>query len=186
MFQLIELLSFNLLQDDIFVRWGLTSGMLLHSDDFVFGTAMTEAYHLERDHADGPLVLVSDTVLQDTKELGLEFMQWLRQDGANRFYVDYLMRYAEYKLERTPGPLSSPIQPLESPILPARGSCTTKTAFWKRPSGFRNTGTSECAAQGFLAEIVADPKLERPDESPTIIFRRLVAPVSPSSSEDCH
>jgi hypothetical protein len=54
MFQSIELLTFNLLQYDIFVRGGFTAGMIHHSKDFVFGTAMTEAYRMEREPGGGP------------------------------------------------------------------------------------------------------------------------------------
>jgi hypothetical protein len=95
-FQSVEILSSNLLQYDILVRGGMTLGPTHHSKDFVFGTAVTDAYLLERDIAHGPLVLLSSEVVKEVESLGPEFKQWLRQDGEGRHLILYLMRYAEY------------------------------------------------------------------------------------------
>jgi hypothetical protein len=177
MFQAIELLTFNLLQYDIFVRGGLTSGMLHHSDDFVFGTAMTEAYHLERDHADGPLVLAPKTILKDATELGADFTQWLRQDGSDRFFVDYLMRYAEYKQERLPGTVVLTYPAARIAYFVSKRLCNDEELILQKAEWFQRYWNSRVATQGFLPEIVADATLELSDDGPTIIFRRLMAPV---------
>jgi hypothetical protein len=95
-FQSVEILTFNLLQYDIFVRGGMTVGPTHHSRDFVFGTAVTDAYLLERDSARSPIVLLSPEVVKDVEMLGTDFMQWLKEDGEGRFFIHYLMRYAEY------------------------------------------------------------------------------------------
>lgn len=102
-FQSIELLSFNLLQYDLLVRGGLSAGLMHHSKDFVFGAALTDAYHLERDKAKNPLVLLSAEVVQDAAKLGPDFAQWITEDGAGRYFVNYLIRYAAYTPERQAG-----------------------------------------------------------------------------------
>jgi len=93
-FQSIELLTCNLLQHDILVRGGLSVGPTHHSKDFVFGAAVIEAYDLERERAGSPLVLLSPAVVKEVELLGPEFKQWLREDGPDRSFIHYLMRYA--------------------------------------------------------------------------------------------
>src|SRR5271169_2786864 len=95
-FQSVEILTCNLLQYDILVRGGMTLGPTHHSEDFVFGTAVTDAYLLERDSARNPVVLLSSEVVNEVEMLGAEFKQWLKEDGEGRYFIHYLMRYAEY------------------------------------------------------------------------------------------
>lgn len=75
LFQSVEILTCNLLQYDILLRGGLTVGPTHHSRDFVFGTAVTEAYEMECKLAVNPLVLLSPAVVQEVEELGPDFKQ---------------------------------------------------------------------------------------------------------------
>src|SRR5689334_8037509 len=107
-FQSIELLAFNLLQYDVFVRGGLTVGPTHHSEHFVFGTSVVEAYNLEKYRACQPLVLLSPDVVRDVKKQGANFAQWIKEDGRDedgrdRHFVNYLMRYQIYPSERYAG-----------------------------------------------------------------------------------
>jgi class 3 adenylate cyclase len=77
LFQSVQILTMNLLQYDILVRGGMAIGPTHHSDDFVFGTAVTEAYQLESDGANGPIVLLSQHVAKNVTDLGPDFQQWL-------------------------------------------------------------------------------------------------------------
>lgn len=66
-FQSIDLLTFDLLQYDVFVRGGLTGGLAHHSKDFVCGTAMIRAFELENEKAVVPLTLVAPEVVVDAR-----------------------------------------------------------------------------------------------------------------------
>lgn len=98
-FQSIDILTFNLLQYDVFVRGGLVSGGAHHGRDFVYGTAVNRAYMLESQWAKGPMTLISQEVFDDAKTYGEGFVQWIREDSPMRYFVHYLRRYAEYRPE---------------------------------------------------------------------------------------
>jgi hypothetical protein len=179
-FQSIELLTFNLLQYDILVRGGLTAGPAHHSKDFLFGTAVTGAYDLESKLAINPLVLLSPEVARETLELGPDFTQWLKEDGPNRYFVHYLMRYAEYTPELEVGkvilthPARRIVHYVAKRLVNDKGSVLTK-AEW-----FEKYWNGTVAARGALPPIdrkAAESELEEP---PTIILRRLVAPYGAS------
>jgi hypothetical protein len=177
LFQSVELLTFNLLQYDVFVRGGLAVGPTHHSKDFVFGTAVTEAYELESKQASSPLVLLAPEVAQDVLKLGPDFTQWLNQDGPGRYFVNYLMRYAEYTPAPQPGKvvLTYPAQRIayfiSQRLTKDRGSVLEK-AQW-----FQTYWNSTVAVRGILPPIETGTTPTTLDEGPTIIMRRLVAPV---------
>jgi len=176
-FQSIELLTFNLLQYDVFVRGGLAVGLTHHSRDFVFGTAVTEAYELESKKASSPLVLLSPEAAQDTTKLGPDFTQWLKEDGPGRYFVNYLMRYAEYTPDPQPGKvvLTYPAQRIAyyvtQRLTKDQGSVLEK-AQW-----FQTYWNGTVAARGVLPPIETGAAPTTLDKGPTIIMRRLVAPV---------
>ena len=177
-FQSIELLTCNLLQYDILVRGGLSVGPTHHSKDFVYGTAVIEAYNLERlkDKAKNPLVLLSPVVVQEVESLGTEFMQWLREDGADRFFIHYLMRYAEYTASMEVGKvvLTYPAQRIAYFIgrrLKNDQDCVLEKAEW-----FQRYWNGEVAVRGVLPRIELDSQPTLPANSLTIISRRLIAP----------
>ncbi len=97
MFQSIFTLTFNLLQYDVLVRGGLTGGGAYHASDFLYGTAVNRAYRLESQCAKNPMTLVSQEVVDDAKRYGAGHMHWLLEDGAQRYFVDYLRWYADYQ-----------------------------------------------------------------------------------------
>lgn len=181
MFQSIELLTFNLLQYYVLVRGGFTVGPAHHSKDFVFGTAVTDAYLLESQRASGPLVLLSPEVAPDTQRNGPDFTQWLREDGPGRYFVNYLMRYAEYTPERQVGKLvleypAKRIAYFISERLKNDVGGVLKKAHW-----FQEYWNATVAARGVLPRIEAGATLTKPQEGPTIIVRRFVAPLAACS-----
>ena len=176
MLQAIELLTFNLLQYDVLVRGGLTVGPTHHSEDFVFGTAVIEAYLLESEMADKPLVLLSSEVAREINALGLDFQQWLRQDGSERYFVNYLMRYAEYTSTMEVGKvvLTYPAKRIAHFI--ARRLINDTDGVLEKAKWFQRYWNDTVASRGVLPPIdtaAANAELEEP---PTIIFQRLVAP----------
>lgn len=94
-FTSIEMLACNLLNYDFLVRGGLVAGGIHHDKDFVYGSAVSRAYELER-NANDPTILVSDEVVADTKIYGAQFSDFLIQDTKGRHFVHYLRSYAEY------------------------------------------------------------------------------------------
>jgi hypothetical protein len=104
-------------------------------------------------------------------------MQWLKQDGEDRYFVDYLMRYAAYTGERLVGSvvLTSPaarISHFISQRLAQHEDSVLQKAEW-----FQAYWNSSVESRGILPKIVTGERPEKPEDGPTIIFRRLVAPV---------
>lgn len=98
----VEMLTFNLLQHDFLVRGGFTAGSAHHDRDFVFGTAVNRAYLLESDTEKGarhPMVLVSPEVMDDVKGHGKACVACFQEDGPERWFVHFFMRYAAYTHE---------------------------------------------------------------------------------------
>ncbi len=176
-FQSVELLTFNLLQHDFFVRGGLTVGPTHHSKDFVFGTAVTEAYELESKIASAPLVLLSAEVVQDTMKLGPDFAQWLKEDGPNRYFVNYLMRYAEYTSERQVGQVILEYPAERIALFVNQRLNNDKDGVLKKAQWFQMYWNDTVASRGKLPRIEAGTSFAKTERGPTIIVRRLVAPV---------
>lgn len=179
-FQSIELLSFNLLQYDLLVRGGLSAGLMHHSKDFVFGTALTDAYHLERDKAKNPLVLLSAEVVQDAAKLGPDFTQWITEDGVGRYFVNYLIRYAAYTRERQAGKLILEYPANRVAYFISRRLNNDKDSVLRKAQWFQTYWNDAVAARGVLPRIEAGVGMTNPEDGPTIIRRRLVAPVARS------
>jgi len=98
-FHSIEVLTFNLLSCDVLVRGGVAAGAAHHTKDFVYGTAVVRAHSLESNSAIHPLTLLAPEVLADAKSNGPNFLRWLARDSAERYFVHYLLRFAEYRRE---------------------------------------------------------------------------------------
>jgi hypothetical protein len=95
----VHTLTCNLLQNDVLVRGGMTLGGTFHNHQFVYGTAVSRAACIEKDHekgAKGPLVLLSPEVYEDAKVYGKSILDWLEEDGPGRYFVHYLCGFAEY------------------------------------------------------------------------------------------
>jgi hypothetical protein len=177
MFQSIDLLTFNLLQYDVFVRGGLTAGIAHHSKDFVYGTALIRAYNLERESAGGPMTLVAQEVLADATANGLDFLLWLVEDSPVRYFVNYLRRFAEYRREpRLPGTvvMDDPGQRVINFVCQRlntdAGSVLCKAqwlqAYWNRT----------VAKEGVFSAIEPGLAQDYVSSGPTIMMRRAVGP----------
>ena len=182
LFQSVELLTCNLLQYDILLRGGLTIGPTHHSRDFVFGTAVTEAYELECKLAVNPLVLLSSAVLQEVEALGPEFKQLLKEDGPDRFFIHYLMCYAEYSSSMEVGKvvLTYPAQRIAYFI--GKRLKNDQDGVHKKAEWFQRYWNDAVAARGVLPRIELDSQSTLPANSLTIIKRRLIAPVTDSTN----
>jgi hypothetical protein len=177
-FQSIELLTFNLLQYDVLARGGLAVGPTHHSKDFIFGTAVTEAYEQESQLASNPIVLLSPQVAQEAIALGPDFGQWLKEDGPDRFFVNYLMRYAAYTSNPEAGKviLTHPAKRVAHFI--GKRLVNDQGGVLKKAEWFQRYWNDSVASRSVLPRIeieAANTELEQP---PTIIFRRLIAPVT--------
>jgi hypothetical protein len=165
-----------LLQYDIFVRGGLAAGPTHHSKDFVFGTAVTEAYELESTSKAGPLVLLSSEVVEEVERLGPAFKQWLREENPGKFFIHYLMRYAEYTSASRVGDvvLTYPAQRIAyfvgQRLKKDEGSVLEK-AKW-----FQDYWNDSVAGRGILPRIDVDSQQTLPAASLTIVKRRMVEP----------
>lgn len=103
-FQLLNEVIFiqmQLMYMGIFIRGGMTAGMLYHSENIVFGPAMNEAYCLETKCAIYPRVIVSSNYLQTAYQNGVhqpeqeqryfeEELHLIKKDGDGYAYVDFL------------------------------------------------------------------------------------------------
>jgi len=177
-FQSIELLTCNLLQYDVLVRGGLTVGLIHHSEDFVFGTAVGEAYELESKLANSPIVLLSQRVADEAYALGADFRQWLKEDGPGRFFVHYLMRYAEYTEVSEVGKVILTYPAKRIAHFVGKRLVNDEGGVLRKAEWFQGYWNESVAARGVLPHIgieAASTELEQP---PTIIYRRLVAPVA--------
>lgn len=180
-FQSIHVLTFNLLQFDVLLRGGLTAGRAHHGSDFVYGTGVNRAYCLESECAGDPLTRVSEEVVEDATRYGPQFLDWLREDPPARYFVHYLRWYAEYRPKPVfPGKLvmDEPGKRIIDFVLQRLLSNTGRPlakaqwlqAYWNQT----------VASQGFFERIEPGVTLRYVSRSPTTMFRRLVAPGSPS------
>lgn len=87
---------------DILIRGGVVKGLLVHSDQYLFGPAMINAYLLESKCAFSPRIIVMPDVKkkfdQVIKENDVEKVKILRKDNDGTFYVDYFS-YTDGELE---------------------------------------------------------------------------------------
>jgi hypothetical protein len=101
----VDLIVFNLLQLDVFVRGGMAIGGVHHDEDFVYGLAVNAAYELEQTKPGNPWILVSDQVANDMISSG--FGHYLERDPdeeVSRPFLHYLLQYATYDPQKpTPG-----------------------------------------------------------------------------------
>jgi hypothetical protein len=176
LFRSIGTLTRNLLQFDVFVRGGVTRGGSFHTAQYVYGTAISRAAVIEKDLAKSPLTLLSSEVYADVERLGVDFLQWLETDGADRHFVHYLLDFAEYH---------------RTPALPGKVVLDTdaeRIAFHISRRLLNDTGRVLEKAQWFQSywnrtvsrphgygPIEANSALSEPDDPRTTIRQRLVA-----------
>jgi hypothetical protein len=175
-FHSVEILTRNLLQFDVFVRGGITRGGAFHSTQFVYGTAVSRAVVIEKERADGPLTLLSSEVYADVKALGPQFLEWLESDGPDRFFVHYLMDYAEYhKTPPLPGKVSLDIDSERIAFFISRRLISDSDRVLAKAKWFQDYWNRTVARQDGFAEIMADSLLVDPAGTQTTIVRRLLA-----------
>jgi hypothetical protein len=95
----IRWLTFNLLNRGYFVRGGLTVGLIYHDKEFVFGLPLIAAHKLESEESIYPRTILSETVLEDLRSYGQEYLSLFRVDSDGKYFLDYLMDYREYSNE---------------------------------------------------------------------------------------
>jgi hypothetical protein len=174
-FHSVGTLTRNLLQFDVLVRGGITRGGAFHSAQYLYGTAVNRAVDIEKKEARGPLTLLSPEVYSDVKELGAQFLQWLESDGPDRFFVHYLMDYAEYhKTPRLQGTVSRDTDAERIAFFISRRLLSDSCDVLAKAKWFQDYWNRTVARQGGFAQIKADPFLVEPDGPQTIIVRRLV------------
>lgn len=175
-FSSVETLTRNLLQYDVLIRGGITRGGAFHSTQYVYGTAVNRAAVIEKEQAQGPLVLLAPEVYEDVTSIGPRLLPWIETDGPGRFFVHYLVQYAIYHQQpRLPGTVSLDADAeriafyVSQRLLNDNGAVRTKAewfqAYWNRT----------VAHQDGFAPIEANPSLVEPNSPRTTIVKRVMA-----------
>jgi hypothetical protein len=84
----------------VLVRGGLAAGNAFHDKNFVFGTAVNQAYWLESDEDSGaihPMTLVSKDVMADMDKYEVPRSPAFLEDAPGRWFVNILAPYAAYR-----------------------------------------------------------------------------------------
>ncbi len=181
-FQSIQVLTFNLLQFDVLLRGALVAGGAHHGKDFVYGTAVNRAYLLESECARDPVTLLSSEVVEDAKEHGQPYSDWIREDPPGRYFIHYLRQYAEYR--RLPifagkvimdEPGKRIIDFVLQRLISDTGNVLAK-ARWLQE--YWNQAVS---TQGIFDRIEPGVTPRYLSRGPTTMFRRIVAPATPTA-----
>jgi hypothetical protein len=179
-FHSIGTLTRNLLQFDVFVRGGITRGGALHSSQYVYGTAVSRAAVIEKDEAKGPLALLSPEVYEDVQQLGPNFLQWLETDGPHRFFVHFLMDYAEYHTTPSlPGKVVLDVDAERIAFHISRRLLNDKDGILSKAQWFQAYWNRVVARSNGFAPIEANASLTEPD-GPCTTIRRLLVSSGPS------
>jgi hypothetical protein len=181
MFVSIFTLTTNLMQFDVLVRGGLTGGGTYHGKDFLYGTAINRAVTLESKCAVNPLTLVSQEVYEDAARFGEPYLKWLREDGPQRYFVDYLRWYADYR----PMPIYSGKVILDDPgervmdymigRLETNAGRAREKAVW-----MQNYWNETVAPNGIFGKIEPGVTPRYKSRGPTIMHRRMAGPPRPA------
>ncbi|MEQ8042159.1 hypothetical protein ABQW67_04235 [Xanthomonas hortorum] len=102
-FDLVSEIGFalvRLIERGFLVRGAVAIGDLIHTEKYLLGPAMVEAYELESKHAIFPRVLVSQGLLDvardapashhDGEEEANYISSYMKKDADGRYYIDYL------------------------------------------------------------------------------------------------
>lgn len=91
----------SLLRSGILTRGALVRGELNHQDNMVYGSAMIDAYNLERNDAVFPRVILDDKIWYLIKGLNQnQIEQFITIDSDSKKYIDYISRLEEYDCNR--------------------------------------------------------------------------------------
>jgi hypothetical protein len=82
------------------IRGGVEYGKIIHTEEFVFGPGLNQAYQIESKEAIYPRILVAPSVLQIGKNFPLRInsadneeesiMEIVRKDFDDKLYIDYI------------------------------------------------------------------------------------------------
>jgi hypothetical protein len=170
----------NLLQNDVLVRGSMTRGGAFHDHQFVYGTAVSRAAVLEKDHVEGPkgpLVLLSPEVYEDAKAYGQPFLDWLEEDAPGRHFVHYLRDYAEYHdTPALPGKRVLDDDAGRIVYFISRRLMEDTGGVLEKAQWFQSYWNRTVAKSGGFAVIESGIVPERPEGRGSIVIRRIVAP----------
>lgn len=84
----------NLLSKNIFVRGGISYGLMIHDNNICFGPAMIKAYKLENDIAIFPRIVFDEDLIKKGSLFNDELNRDLFFDkDDNVYYLDYISRF---------------------------------------------------------------------------------------------
>lgn len=165
-------LTRNLLQFDVFVRGGITRGGAFHSPQYVYGTAISRAVNLEK-KAEGALTLLSPEVYEDAQALGQNFLELLETDGPDRFFVHYLLDFADYhRTPALPGKVVLDQDAKRIAFFVSRRLLNDTGGVLEKAQWFRDYWNRTVARGDGYPAIEADSSLVEPDGPRTRIVRR--------------
>jgi|HubBroStandDraft_1064217.scaffolds.fasta_scaffold02547_4 hypothetical protein len=174
-FSSVETLTRNLLQYDVLVRGGMTRGGAFHSQQYVYGTAVSRAAVMEKEQAQAPLVLLAPEVYQDVVALGLRLLPWIEVDGPDRHFVHYLVQYAIYHQQaRLPGTVSLDVDAERIAFYVSRRLLNDPDGVRDKAQWFQAYWNRTVARPDGFPPIEADPSLTEPDGPRTTIIKRLI------------
>jgi len=174
-FSSVETLTRNLLQYDVLVRGGITRGGAFHSQQYVYGTAVSRAAVMEKEQAKVPLVLLAPEVYQDVVALGPRLLPWIEADGTDRHFVHYLVQYAIYHQQpRLPGTVSLDVDAERIAFHISRRLLNDSGGVLDKAKWFQDYWNRTVVRPDGFPLIEANPALTEPDEPRTTIMKRLV------------
>jgi hypothetical protein len=174
-FSSVETLTRNLLQYDVLVRGGMTRGGAFHSQQYVYGTAISRAAVMEKEQAQVPLVLLAPEVYQDVVALGPRLVSWIETDGPDRHFVHYLVQYAIFHQQpRLPGTVSLDVDAERIAFYISRRLLTNTDSVRDKAKWFQAYWNRTVVRPDGFPLIEANPGLTEPDGPRTTITKRLI------------
>lgn len=90
-------IQLKLVQNGFLIRGGISIERLFHSDEFVFGTALVNAYELESKQAKYPRIILDSNVIEIAKKFGENspeqeeqyIRQIIKKDYDGHWYLNY-------------------------------------------------------------------------------------------------
>ena len=100
-------ICFTLIQNDIYVRGGITVGEVIHDQNISWGPAFVEAYKLEEENAIYPRIIIDKKAIDRGKEIyacefphdegGDDLDDFIILDADGAYYLDYLSQWEEFE-----------------------------------------------------------------------------------------
>ena len=93
------ILQVAFLEQGYLTRGGIAMGSFFADDIMVWGTALVRAYHIEKEIAFFPRIVIDpDLVAKCALSTAEKENEWIRRDADHLLYVDYLNRHLKNKL----------------------------------------------------------------------------------------